>query len=435
MATSQYLRPAGLLEVTKSYLTPDVVRHASSAIGEPESATRQSLLSAVPTVLNGLTRMTSSPLGASGLATTLREGGFESVVSNPSALFTSGSSASRTAVLGQQLVSRIFGSKSTLVSDAVAKSSGVSANSANRILNFAAPLVMGVLSRHVTSQGLNASGVSNLLAEQKGEISNATPPGVLRVLDSSGPTVVSSTSSAVALPKGLYREGRAEFSQLGRTGLPQTTGGGRTRWLPWLLFALVGLGLLLFLRGRSVQRGIDVATQQTANAGKAVGKVSGQAAGTLTSLTLPGGVQLSVPAGSMNYNLATFLGSNAAAPRTFVFDRLNFEPSSTDLTAESVPTVNALASIVKAYPNSRVQLAGYTDNTGDPQANRILSLNRALTVRAMLINQGISPERVVAIGLGEDHPVAPNDTEEGRARNRRLELTVTAKQKSLAVEE
>jgi len=427
MATSQYLRPAGLLEVTKSYLTPDVVRHASSAIGEPESATRQSLLSAVPTVLSGVTRMASSPQGASGLSSTLREGGFESVVSNPSALFTSGSSASRIAVLGQQLVSRIFGSKSSMVSDAVAKSSGVSTNSANRVLSFAAPLVMGVLSRHVISQGLNATGLSSLLADQKDEISNATPPGVLRVLDSSGPTMVPSTTSAGAVPKDLYREGHEEFSQMGRTALPQTTGGGRIGWLPWLLFALVGLGLLFFLRGRPVQRGVDVATQQTANAGKAIGNAAGQAAGALTSLTLPGGVHLSVPAGSINDNLATFLASSAPAPRTFIFDHLNFESSSTDLTPASVPTVNALGSILKAYPNSRVQLAGYTDNTGDPQANRTLSLNRALAVRSMLMNQGIGSERVVAIGLGEDHPAAPNDTEEGRARNRRLELTVTAK--------
>lgn len=413
--------------MTKSYLTPDVVRHASSAIGEPESATRQSLLSAVPTVLSGITRMASSPQGSAGLATTLREGGFESVVSNPSALFTSGTSASRIAVLGQQLVNRIFGSKSTLVSDAVAKSSGVSTNSANRVLNFAAPLVMGVLSRHVTSQGLNAAGLSSLLADQKEEISSATPPGVLRVLDSSGPTMVTSTSTAAAVPKDLYREGREEYSQLGRTSLPPTTGGGRTKWLPWLLFALVALGLLFFLRGRSARQAVDVASQQATNAERAIGNAAGQAAGALTSLTLPGGVHLSVPAGSINYNLATFLGSTAAAPRTFVFDHLNFASASTELTPESVPTVNGLGAILKAYPNSRVQLAGYTDNTGDPQANRTLSLNRALAVRSILINQGISPERVVAIGLGEDHPIAANDTEEGRARNRRLELTVTAK--------
>jgi OOP family OmpA-OmpF porin len=249
----------------------------------------------------------------------------------------------------------------------------------------------------------------------------------LRILDSSGPTVVASTSSAAAVPKDLYREGREEYSQLGRTSLPQTTGGGRTKWLPWLLFALVALGLLFFLRGRSARQGVDVASQQATNAGRAIGNAAGQAAGALTSLTLPGGAHLSVPAGSINYNLATFLGSSEAAPRTFVFDHLNFESSSTNLTPESVPTVNALGSILNAYPSSRVQLAGYTDNTGDPQANRILSLNRALAIRAMLINQEIRPDRVVAIGLGEDHPVAANDTEDGRARNRRLELTVTRK--------
>jgi outer membrane protein OmpA-like peptidoglycan-associated protein len=194
-----------------------------------------------------------------------------------------------------------------------------------------------------------------------------------------------------------------------------------------LLFALVGLGLLLFMRGRSVRNAADVATQQAKNAGNAIGNVAEQAEGALTSIALPGGVHLSVPKGSVSYNLATFLGGSEGAPRTFVFDHLNFVSSSTDLTSDSVPTINAIATVLKAYPSSRVQLAGYTDNTGDPQANRRLSLDRANAVKGMLAEHGVSSDRMVAVGLGQDHPITSNDTENGRAQNRRLELTVTLK--------
>jgi outer membrane protein OmpA-like peptidoglycan-associated protein len=189
---------------------------------------------------------------------------------------------------------------------------------------------------------------------------------------------------------------------------------------------LIALGLILFslLRGRNARRAAEIATQQSANVGHAIGNA---AQGALSSLALPGGAHISVPTGSMNYNLATFLGSGEAAPKTFVFDHLNFQSATTDLTPESTPTLNSLASILKAYPNARVQLAGYTDNTGDPGANRRLSLDRANAVKGMLVAQGVSADRMAAVGMGEDHPVAPNDTEEGRAKNRRLELTVTSK--------
>jgi outer membrane protein OmpA-like peptidoglycan-associated protein len=72
-------------------------------------------------------------------------------------------------------------------------------------------------------------------------------------------------------------------------------------------------------------------------------------------------------------------------------------------------------------------LVGFTDNTGTPEANQTLSLNRANAVKGMLADQGIDGGRITAQGLGQERPVAPNDTEEGRARNRRTELTVTSK--------
>jgi len=362
----------------------------------------------------------------------VREGGYEGAVSNPAALFGGGSTTSKMQGLGQQLLSRIFGNKSAAVSEVIATSSGVSTNSANRLMSLAAPMVMGVVSRNVASQGLNPLGLSNLLSEQKDEIAAASPAGLSRVLDS-GPTVVPPAArSGFAADterqeysqsqREAYREARREdYSPSARNVSTETRRtGGAGRWLTLLLLALLGLVLFSLLRGRSARRAAEIATQQTTNAAQG-------AEGALSSLALPGGAHVSVPHGSMNYNLATFLGSGEAAPKTFVFDHLNFQSSLTALTPESTPTLNSLASILKAYPNARVQLAGYTDNTGDPQANRRLSLDRANAVKGMLVAQGVSPDRIVAIGMGEDHPVAANDTEEGRAKNRRLELTVTSK--------
>jgi outer membrane protein OmpA-like peptidoglycan-associated protein len=148
----------------------------------------------------------------------------------------------------------------------------------------------------------------------------------------------------------------------------------------------------------------------------------------LQNLTLPGGVNLSVAPGSINYNLAHYLGDpTAAVPRTFVFDHLNFESASTQLTPDSEKTVTDLSQVLKAYPNAAVQLTGHTDNTGDPASNQTLSLNRANSVKDTLVRDGVGADRISTQGMGQSQPVASNDTEDGRALNRRTELTVTRK--------
>ena len=86
-----------------------------------------------------------------------------------------------------------------------------------------------------------------------------------------------------------------------------------------------------------------------------------------------------------------------------------------------------LAQILKAYPNAQVQLTGHTDNTRSPQVNQAFSLNRANTIKNMLVNDGLAQNRISTQGFGQDQPVASNDTDQGRAENRRLELTVTQK--------
>ncbi len=86
-----------------------------------------------------------------------------------------------------------------------------------------------------------------------------------------------------------------------------------------------------------------------------------------------------------------------------------------------------MAAILKAYPKVKIKLGGYTDNTGDAAANLQLSDQRAKNVMAELEKLGVDPSRLEAEGYGDEHPVADNNTEEGRQLNRRISLRVTAK--------
>lgn len=142
---------------------------------------------------------------------------------------------------------------------------------------------------------------------------------------------------------------------------------------------------------------------------------------------MPGGATITVLPTSIGYGVTKFLESNEAAPKTFVFDNLNYDTASNALTPESKPTIDTLVLILKAYPNVRGRVVGYTDNQGDPAANKTLSDARAATVKKELAAQGVAGERIETAGMGEADPIADNATEDGRAKNRRTELVIIRK--------
>ena len=415
MAVSQYLRPESLIDAVRNHFTPDVVHRASSLVGEPESSTRSALNAAVPSVLSGLVNTVSSREGADSVSTLIRDGGYGAVTEGASSLFSGGSATNNMMGAGQQLLGKIFGSKSSSVADLVAKSSGVSSASATKLLSLAAPLTLGVLGK--TSPGQDSASLVNTLLHGRSEILAAAPAGLSQALGAS--TDVRSDvirESAVSEPVSIKRFAESEPVRDTAPVVTEPPAARGMRWLPLLLLALAAAGLLLYLRGRSAQPR-NVATETVQHVGETA------------AVTLPGGHNISVPKGSINYELAAFLADPSAGPlpKTFVFDNLNFESASTQLTSQSNATVNNLAEVLKAYPTSRVELVGHTDNTGTAEANQTLSLDRANAVKAMLVNDGVNADSISTNGYGQTRPVASNDTDEGRERNRRLELNVTSK--------
>ncbi len=103
---------------------------------------------------------------------------------------------------------------------------------------------------------------------------------------------------------------------------------------------------------------------------------------------------------------------------------LTFGFDSADVNATFYPVLNKVAQTLREYDKTVIEVAGHTDSTGSDSYNQTLSERRAINVAAYLSGQGVPGARMVTVGAGEAHPVASNDTEEGRAQNRRVEITI-----------
>lgn len=110
--------------------------------------------------------------------------------------------------------------------------------------------------------------------------------------------------------------------------------------------------------------------------------------------------------------------------KSFVLEDCNFETGKATLQESSYTVLDELVAYLVRKDDERIEVGGHTDNVGTAAKNLVLSQDRANTVRAYLLTKGIDPSRVTAKGYGMTKPVASNATEDGRAQNRRTEVTV-----------
>lgn len=104
--------------------------------------------------------------------------------------------------------------------------------------------------------------------------------------------------------------------------------------------------------------------------------------------------------------------------------QINFDVSLATITADSTPVLEKIASTLQSCPAARMEIGGHTDSDGDDAANQALSEARAGAVRDWLVKAGASASAISAKGYGETKPLAANDTDENKARNRRIEFRV-----------
>lgn len=114
----------------------------------------------------------------------------------------------------------------------------------------------------------------------------------------------------------------------------------------------------------------------------------------------------------------------AASGEQFIFENVFFDFDQSDLKPESLSSLTRLNNFLKENPSLSISIIGHTDNVGNPSYNNNLSLMRAESVREYLLSMGILPSRLAVSGMGDQQPLRPNDSEENRAFNRRIEIII-----------
>lgn len=153
--------------------------------------------------------------------------------------------------------------------------------------------------------------------------------------------------------------------------------------------------------------------------------------GDIQEIKLDGGKKISLGNQSQLYFLYNDVKNKDKAAlnpdKWYTIENLYFETGSSDLKTGSETQLANLAELMNAYPDLKIKLGGYTDNTGSEETNLKLSNLRAQTAKLKLLEMGIAGDRVEAEGYGSQHPVCPeNDTEECQAINRRIDIRVLA---------
>jgi outer membrane protein OmpA-like peptidoglycan-associated protein len=455
-----------LLELVQNYFGGDTVRQASTTLGESESSIGTALRSIVPLVLGGLFARSQQPGGASelfGMATQAHKNGIlgdlGSLLGGTGRVNTT-APASDGGLLnkGAELLSSVFGTGYPAAVQGVSQQAGIRESTTSSLMSMAVPVVLGLLGKHSADNNLDANGFSNYLNSQQGSITGALgslPSGLGSILSglglgaaatginnmaSSAATTLGNTASTVA-----NRTGEAARSTAREVEAVATS---PSRW-PWLLLALVVLGALFyFMRGcnktpeaaapvatTAVADSAVVATPPAAPTGR-YDEASGNYiydTGADTTVKLPDGTVLNVGSNSFESRLFNFLNDNSQSVSDdktqgwMSLDRVYFNTGKSTLTAESQAQLKNVAAILKAFPNAAIKFGGYTDNKGKADMNLTLSADRANAARKAVMNGGIDAGRVAAEGYGQEHPIASNDTPEGRAQNRRVDVRVTKK--------
>lgn len=405
-----------LLDSLKGYITPELISQASARLGESEDGVSKAVSSSLPTLLGGLLSKTSDSSTMGGVMD----------------LVTKFSQDSSDSGLNSSLLNMLFGNKLSGVTDLIANASGVKSASAGSILSMAVPMLL----EHLGKTGTTLSGLISMLFTQKDAILASAPAGLSSLVHLSD---IGNVGSIV--------------NNSGANNVPSNNsgGGGFPKWLLPFLLILGGLfALYYFTKGFkreggeldsiSIENVDSVATNLTNDVSNAVDSMAStgtdessstvNALGNMFKFKLPNGVELNAPEKGIENQLVTWMNDKSKiVDKTtwFNFDRLLFDTGKATLKAESMEQLKNIAEVLKAYPSMEIKLGGYTDNVGNPQSNLKLSDERAKAVMAELVKLGIETKRLTAEGYGDQHPVASNDTEEGRLQNRRIAIRVTKK--------
>lgn len=390
--------PFNIIESVEARLTPDVLTKVAESNAETPAKTRAAMSSGVLAMAAAVVHRGSNAKGAASLLSALQ---------SPRGTRTGAAST-------------LLGSGADNLTDAVARSSGVTKSAATNVMSMLAPIVMGVLGREVVNRRLDAVGLSNLLQSQKHHLTGL--PGAFGTLPGS--------AEDVGAMRGTAKAAKDVHIYDAQRGTAPASRRRQRTWLPLLAVLalaalLVGLILLVHARTPAVPA-IGTGEQEITTVPGPVVSAPERPSANEPTLDQPGqtsltGAELGKPSDEL---FGEHLAGSGPLPDRFALPGVTFEFGSIAMTEGGTSTMDRLATALKEHPSARVRLEGHTDSVGGADVNRPLSYGRAAAAKKMLVDRGIDASRIEVSGRREIDPVAPTDTKDGRAQNRRLDAVV-----------
>lgn len=400
-----------LLDSVTSLLTPDLVGKAASFLGESESGVTKALGGIAPAVLQGIISNAGTDGGA-GIMNMAKQAAGSGILDNLGGLF--GGSGNSMMSMGTSLLSGLFGNKTSMLGNLISSFAGVKSSSSNSLMSAITPMVLGLVGKHVISNGLSSQGLVSWLTGQKDAVAKAVPAGLnlSSIFDDGAPKVKHTATT--------YRE-------------PDPAPSGMPKWLlPLLLLALGALALWYFLKGCNPTPEATATIDTVKTVVEAPAPVVAAPVRESLKVKLANGVEIDAFKGGVEDRLIACINDAACVPGKelwFDFDDINFDMASATITAESQRQVKNIAEIVKAYPKLKLKIGGYTDKTGDAAANKKLSQERADNVTAAIVAAGANAAQLEkAEGYGSEFAkVAADAPDEERKADRRISVSLRAK--------
>ncbi|MBB6369318.1 OmpA family protein [Chryseobacterium shigense] len=400
-----------VIDLIKGQLGPALISQAASQFGESESGISKAIGGLLPAVVGGLANNSDNP----GVLDAITNASSSGILGN-----LLGGSSNNPII--STLLTSIFGDKLSGIVNAIATYAGISNNSSSSLLNLVTGATVGSIGKYAADNNLGQSGISSLLGDQKGIISTLLPAGLSLASLNLGSWFGGSSSHAEAAPR--QDEPKIEVTRsttsAGTNPDRNNNDGGGSIW-KWLLPLLLLIAAAYFI-WKQCDKKQTTTTTTTTDSTASTTDTAATVTSTDTSATTAApatrtdenidlnGVMLKGYKGGMEDQMITFLKSgdykNAAddavlKDKWYDFDHVNFKMgSSSELEAGSQGQLDNLVAILKAFPDAKIKIGGYTDKTGNEASNVKLSQARADFIKAALAKAGVGAQVLGAEGYG-----------------------------------
>lgn len=421
-----------VIDLIKGQLGPALVSQAASQYGESESGISKAISGLLPAVVGGLANNSSNSTVLDAITGASSSGLLGNLL---------GGSSNNSLI--SSVLSAIFGDKVGGLVNAVSNFAGIGSSSTNSLLNLVTGAALGSVGKYAADNNLDRSGLTSLLNDQKGIVSSLLPAGLSLASLGLGNWFGGDKTVNVDTDKvrvSSYDEPKVEVNRGGATHVnvdrnDNNDGGSIWKWLLPLLLLLLAGWFLWKQCGNKETTAVTDTTDSTAvvsdtDTATVVTGDSAAVTRTTTDIDL-NGTKLKGYANGMEQQMINFLkgdgyknaADDAALKDTWYnFDNVNFVFGKSDeITPESVGQLENLAAILKAYPDSKIKIGGYTDKKGDDKANLDLSQKRADYIKKRLTDLGVGAQIIGAEGYGEQFAtVAETASDKEREADRKM---------------